>query len=620
LISVGPAITFRHPLIRSAVYYRASGVDRRRIHGALAAASHPDRDVDRRAWHRAAAAVGPDEEVADELEQSARRAQRHGGQAAAAAYLTRAAELTPDPHRQAERLLGAAQAELAVGSPAIAQALVDRATPLLPDELGRARAQRLQGAIRFALGEGGETPAILLRAARALEALDVRLARETLLEAVEAAHWAGPFATGGVIVEIAEAARSVRVSAPSPLTGADLLLEGVTAVLRGNRRAGTPVLRRAVEVLGAGQLSAEEGLRWLGLGCFAAGELFDNIAKHRLASRWVQLCREQGALTTLPLALGCLGCSEVLAGRFATAEACFSELGDMSMATANPGVLGATAPQQLLLLAWRGRETQTRAAAAGVIREAIDHSQGMKVTVAQLALAVLELGLGHYQAALTCALSVYQDDPLYLGTFGLPDLVEAGVRSDNRPAAEAALDRLSQRATANRNDLGLGLLARSSALLADDGPAEDLYRQAIEQLQRSGARPELGRAHLVYGEWLRRQRRRRHAREELRTAHDLFEAIGADSFAERARIELRATGERARKRSAETQSDLTPHEAQIAWLAVDGASNPEIAAQLFLSPSTVEYHLRKVFRKLGLTSRVQLARALPDHGTVRDFA
>jgi DNA-binding CsgD family transcriptional regulator len=256
-----------------------------------------------------------------------------------------------------------------------------------------------------------------------------------------------------------------------------------------------------------------------------------------------------------------------------------------------------------------------------VIREGIDRNQAKKVTIAQLAIAVLELGLGHYQAALSRALTVYQDDPLNLSTLsllGLPDLVEAGARSDNRPAAEAALDRLSQRATANPTDLGLGLLARSSALLASDAAADGLYQQAIEHLQRSGARPELGRAHLVYGEWLRRRRRRRHAREELRTAYDLFESIGAERFAERACIELRATGERARKRSVETQSDLTPHEAQIAWLARDGASNAEIAAQLFLSPSTVEYHLRKVFRKLGLTSRVQLASALPDHGTARN--
>jgi DNA-binding CsgD family transcriptional regulator len=246
-----------------------------------------------------------------------------------------------------------------------------------------------------------------------------------------------------------------------------------------------------------------------------------------------------------------------------------------------------------------------------VTREGIDRSQEKKVTFAQLAISLLEIGLGHYHEAFSSALSIYQDDPLYLGTLGLPDLVEAGVRSGNRSAAEAALGRLSERATANRTDLGQGWLARSSALLADDAEAEGLYQQAIEHLQRSGARPDLGRAHLLYGEWLRRQRRRRHAREELRAAHDLFESIGADNFAQRARIELRATGETARKRSVETQNDLTPRETQIASLAVEGASNAEIAAQLFLSSSTVEYHLRKVFRKLGLSSRIQLVRALP---------
>jgi hypothetical protein len=374
LITVGSTISFRHPVIRSAVYHRASDVDRRRIHGALAEASRPDRDADRRAWHRAAAAVGPSEEVANELERSARRAQRRGGQAAAAAYFTRAAELTTDPDRQAERLLGAAQAELAVGSPAIAQGLLEQATPLLADSLGQARAARLQGAIRFAVGEGGETPAILLRAARLLEGLDARLARETLLEALEAAHWAGRFATGGAIDEIAEAAQSVRLSSPSPLTAADLLLEGFTTILRGHRQAGVPLLRRSVEMLDGDQL-AEEDLRWLGLACCAAAELLDNATMYRLASRWVRLCRQQGALTDLPLALGRLGCCEVMAGRFAAAETCFAEVDDVSMATGNSGLLGATAPQQLLLLAWRGQEKETRSAAASVTREGIDQSQ-----------------------------------------------------------------------------------------------------------------------------------------------------------------------------------------------------------------------------------------------------
>jgi DNA-binding CsgD family transcriptional regulator len=357
-------------------------------------------------------------------------------------------------------------------------------------------------------------------------------------------------------------------------------------------------------------------LRWLGLGCCAAAELLDHRAMYRLACRWVRLCRQQGALTDLPLALGRLGCCEVLAGRFAAAAACFAEVDNIAMATGNHGLLGANAPQQLLLLAWWGRETETRSAAASVTREGIDRSQDKKVVFAQLALALLDIGLGHYQEAFGNALSIYREDPLYLGTLGLPDLVEAGVRSGNRPAAQEALDRLSERATANPTDLGLGWLARSTALLAGDAEAEGLYRQAIEHLQRSGARPDLGRAHLVYGEWLRRQRRRRHAREELRAAHDLFESLGADGFAQRAQIELRATGETARKRSVETQGDLTVQEAQIAGLAVDGASNAEIAAQLFLSQSTVEYHLRKVFRKLGLTSRIQLVRALPRAGIV----
>ena len=372
-----------------------------------------------------------------------------------------------------------------------------------------------------------------------------------------------------------------------------------------------PLLRRAIAMLRADDLSPAEGLRRLGLGCIAAAELFDDQAQHALAIRWVQLARDHGALTALPVALNNQGAFvEVAAGRFDAARACFAEASEISAATGNPGVVGTAGVAEAYELAWRGREADARRVAAAVAREATGAGRGAQSIWVQYCLAVLELGLGNYQAALQCALGVFQDDAPFFGAHVLPDLVEAAARCGETGLAEAALGRLAERAAAAGTPLALGLLARSRALLAGDADAEPLYAEAIGHLGQCRAVPQLARAHLVYGEWLRRQRRRRDAREQLRTAHEMFTAMGAGAFAERARVELLATGERARQRTAETAEELTPQEAQIARLVSQGESNRDIAAQLFLSPSTVDYHLRKVFRKTGVTSRTQLARTM----------
>ena len=343
----------------------------------------------------------------------------------------------------------------------------------------------------------------------------------------------------------------------------------------------------------------------------AAAELFDDQAQHALANRLVQLARDQGALTALPVALYNQSVrAEVVAGRFDAARACFTEASEISAATGNPGVLGTAGLAEVYELAWRGRETDARRVAAAVAREATGAGRGSHVMDAQYCLAVLELGLGNYQAALQCALDVYEDDAPDIGIHVLPDLVEAAARCGQTGLAEAALGRLVERALAAGTPLALGLLTRSRALLAGDDDAEPLYQEAVKHLTQCRSRPQLARAHLVHGEWLRRQRRRRDAREQLRTAHEMFTAMGAGAFAERARIELLATGERARQRTVETRDELTPQEAQIARLVSQGDSNRDIAAQLFLSPSTVDYHLRKVFRKIGVTSRTQLARTM----------
>ena len=312
----------------------------------------------------------------------------------------------------------------------------------------------------------------------------------------------------------------------------------------------------------------------------------------------------------LPVALGNQSIrAEVVAGRFDAARACFTEASEISAATGNPGVLGSGLAE-VYELAWRGRETDTRRVAAAVAHEATDAGRGSHRMDAQYCLAVLELSLGNYQAALQCALDVYEDDNPDVGTHVLPDLVEAAARCGRTGLADAALGRLAERALASGTPLALGLLARSRALLASDADAEPLYEEAIGHLGQCRARPQLARAHLVHGEWLRRQRRRRDARAQLRAAHDMFTSMGAEAFAERARLELLATGERGRQRIAGTAGELTPQEAQIARLVSEGDSNRDIAALLFLSPSTVDYHLRKVFRKAGVTSRTQLARVM----------
>ena len=607
LAEVGPQVEFRHPLVRSVVYYATPLRQRRLIHQALAAGdgSEPDRV----AWHLGMAAAGPDEAVAARLEQAAGRARDRGGYAATVTFLSRAAELSEDEGQRARRLFAAAEAALIAGQPVRAGALLEEATPKLGDPLARAHARRLRGTIRLALGQAGEVPSILLEAARVLAPTDPRGAREALL----AALYIGWSASRAVLSEIARAARALPAAGGPEASATDLLLDGFATRAADGYPAAVPLLRRVIALLRADDLSPHEGLRGLALGCVAAAELWDDQAQHALASRWVRLARDYGALTALPVALNLQSIfAEVPAGRFDAARACCAERSEISAATGNPGIVGTAGTVELFELAWRGHETDARRVAAAVAREAIDAGHGAQSIFAQYCLAVLELGLGNYQAALQSALSVYEDDAPFLGTHVLPDLVEAAARCEQTGSAGAALGRLAERAATVGTPLALGLLARSRALLAGDADAEPLYHEAIGHLQQCRLAPQLARAHLVHGEWLRRQRRRRDARAQLRAAHEMFESMGAGAFAERTRIELLATGERARQRTAQTETELTAQEAQIARLVSEGESNRDIAAQLFLSPSTVDYHLRKVFRKTGVASRTQLAHIMAD--------
>ena len=602
LLKIGARVTFRHPLVRSAVYRAASPEDRQMVHRALADATDPEIDPDRRAWHRAQAATGPDEDVACELERSAGRAQARGGLAAAAAFLERAAVLTPEPARRATRALAAAQAKHQAGAFDAALRLVAIAESGPLDELQRAQVDLLRGQIEFAVNRGRDAPPLLLKAAKRLEPLDIGLARVTYLEALSAAISAGRLGVHDGVRKTADAARRARPS-PEPSRAPDLLLDGLAVLHTEGYTAGTPMLNRALRAFRGDELSREDGIRWLWLACRTAMDLWDDESWFVLSARQIQLARDAGALTVLPLALNLRAGIDLFAGQFAAAETLSEEADAVSHAIANPNVPHA----RLFLAAWRGQEAETVRLTAAGDRDATARGEGRTIGVGQYATAVLYNGLARYEEALTAAQQAaeYPQDLTFF-TWGLVELIEAAARSGKAALAADALRRLSELARTSGTDWALGVEARSSALLTEGEPAEPLYRRAIEALARTRVRVELARAHLLYGEWLRRERRRLDAREQLRHAHELFTEFGMEAFAERARVELEATGERARRRTVETRDDLTPQEAQISRLAAEGATNQEIAAQLFISPSTVDYHLRKAFRKLGVKSRHQL--------------
>ena len=614
LVSWTPDAQFRHPLMRSAAYHAASAAARRRAHAALAEASDPERDPDRRAWHLAEAASGPDEQVAAELERSADRARRRGGWASGAAFLERAAALTPDRGRRAQRTLQAAEARLVAGEAPAARVLLEQAAPHLLDPLARAKARRLEGLTLYAAGELPEATSVLLDAARMIEPYDTSLARDTLLDAFGAAQFSGQF--GAATAEVLRAVRSAPRATATQATLAGLLLDGFAAVGEHRYQAGFEFLRQAIAPLTGGQPLPDDAQRFMGLS-MAASLLYDDSAWHELEHRWVAYLRARGALAALLVALVSLAYNQGAEGRLADAEVTLAEGRALCEATGFRAHLGLFACAELEVLAWRGREADARTLAARLRRDFAEQGYGIGVRLVHISLTELEMGLGNYQEALRCALETFADQAVP-GVGRAEDVIEAGTRCGDRQAATTALEAFSPLALASGTDVALGLLARGRALLAGDDHAEAEYRLAIEHLQRCRVVPQVARAYLLYGEWLRRRGRRRDARDQLRTACQMFDRLGMEAFADRARVELRATGERARKRSDQTQDVLTPQEAQIAGLVSEGLSNTEIAARLFISARTVEYHLGKVFRKLGVTGRVQLARVFPQGAPPRD--
>ena len=607
LLAVGERVAFLHPLVRSAVYRSASAQERRAVHRALAQATDAPVDADRRAWHLAAAASGPDEEVASELDRSAGRAQARGGLAAAAAFLRRSVALTRDPVRRTDRALAAAQASLHAGAFDAALASLGAAEAGELDELQRARVDRLHAEVAYAQNRGRDAPLLLLRAARRLEPLDVRLSRDTYLDSWSAALFAGRLASAGSLLDVSRAVRTAPEPPPPPRP-CDLLLDGFALVFTEGRPAATPVLQRAATAFGGAEVSMEEVLRWGWLATAAAAYVWDYDTCLAVATREVQLARDAGALEVLAVGVNVLGQAAALGGDFARAALLVAEADAVTEATGT-----RVAPYgALVLAAFRGQGAEASKLIDATIREATAGGQGTAVQYAHWANAVLMNGLGRYEEALGAAIAASDDTPeLFVATWALSELIEAASRTGKTDLASAALERLVDSANPSATDWGLGIAARSRALVGEGEAAERGYCEAIGRLSDTRLHPELARTHLLYGEWLRREGRRVDAREQLRTAHEMLVAIGMEAFAERARRELLATGEKVRRRAVETRDELTAQEDKVARLARDGLSNPEIGARLFLSPRTVEWHLGKVFTKLGIGSRMGLHDALP---------
>ena len=605
LLVLGPPVAFRHPLVRSAVYAAVEPNERREIHRALAEATDPKLDPDRRAWHRAQAAAGPDEHVAVELERSATRAQARGGVAAVAAFLERAAALTPEPTHRARRLLAAAAAKRDAGDLEAALGLLGRIEAGTLDELGEARIDLLRAQIASEQRRGDDAGRLFLAAASRLERLDPELARETYLEALGGAMASDAQVVGGPAT-VAAAARAGPPAAVPPRT-VDVLLDAFAIRLTDGFAAAAPALAQALEHLLTLDISGDGADRWLSLSGLrdsniVAEEIWDDEAMYLLAARQVQAARDAGALGHLQFALSFLARNHMLAGELTAAALLIDEARVIAEATGNPPLVSAP----MILAAWRGQESE----ASELIEASFEEAARQGWTSNNYARCVLYNGLGRHDAALEAACEAMQPDPIGYGTLLVPELAEAASRAGDRARLETACAWLSDRTGAISSAWLTGIDARVRALLSESDVADAHYRESIAHLSRTRVRLELARTHLLYGEWLRRERRRIDAREHLRTAFEAFTSMGAEAFARRAERELLATGEHARKRTIDTLGDLTPQEAQISRLAAQGHSNKEIAAQLYISPSTVEYHLHKVFRKLDVKSRTQLAHRL----------
>jgi DNA-binding CsgD family transcriptional regulator len=610
MLAIGVRVTFRHPLVRSAVYQMGSVRDRRAVHLALAQATDQETDPDRRAWHLAAATHGPDEHVALELERSAGQAQARGGFAAAAAFLARAVALTEDPARRAERAIAGAQASLQTGAFDMALGLLATAEGRQLDDFERARADLLRGQVAFMSFRSNDAPALLLKAARRLEPFDLDLARDTYLTAWGTAVVAADREIDAVLLEICAAVQALppRPEGPRPL---DLLLDGLALLIIKGHADATPTLRRAATALA--DLPANDVLLLGWIAPTASGLLWDVEGMRSKTAQQVRLLRDAGALAALTSSLSHLAMATAWTGDFAGAASLIHECDDVSVTIGSRQAPSAYALRRLRALQGRKAGTTTVEVAAGTAAE-----EGTAATWAQwnaANAAILYNGLARYDDAVSAAQLATSNPIQWWSMWALPELVEAAVRGGDTDLAGDALERLAATTHHCGTDCPLGIEARCRALVSVGATADGLYREAIERMGRTPLRPELARAHLLYGEWLRRADRRVEARGQLRSAYSMFVTMGMEAFAERARTELLATGEKVRKRSVDTREVLTAHERQIAQLASDGMSNPEIGTRLYLSSRTIEWHLGNVFTKLGIRSRRELAAALAESGS-----
>ncbi len=610
LLRIRTRVEFAHPLVRSAVYRRAGPDARHRVHRALAEATDPQADPDRRAWHRSRGTTGPDDEVAAELERSAGRAEARGGLAAAAAFLTRATELTGDPTARAHRAMAAASANVQAGAFETARALLAVAGEGPVDDLQRARIDLLGAQLAFATSRGTGATSLLLAAARRLEHLDGDLARDTCLDALTAALFAARMADDVGPHDLARAARAARRPSAGEPAVADVLLDALAALLTEDDDAAFPVTRTALRRLAADPQPAQQRTRWLWLGCAMACDLWDDESWYTLSDRFCRTVRHTGALSELPHAVNTRATILLFCGELPAAASLIDE--GLSVQEAR-GI--STAPYaSLALAAWQGQADKARPLIDRAIRESTTRGEGWGVSFSEYTRALLCNSLGQHDEALIAAGRALAHSQSRAGVnLGLPELIEAASRTGRPELAADALDQVSRKARASGTGWALGIEARSRALLSGGDAAEEWFRAAIKQLSRTRVRGELARSRLLYGEWLRQTGRRADARSELTIAYELFSEMGMRGFAERARHELKATGVAVPQPTVATRADLTAQEAQIARLARDGLSNPEIGAELFISSRTVEWHMRKVFTKLGITSRRQLRRALSDH-------
>ncbi|MEF9887291.1 AAA family ATPase [Streptomyces sp. P9-A4] len=604
LLAIGGRVRFRHPLVRSAVYRSAALDDRRAAHRALAEAV-ADTEPDRKAWHSSQAARKPDEDVAAALERSAQRARVRGGVAAAAAFLEKAVHLTPDPARRSVRAVGAARAKRDSGGAESALSLLSMAEAGPLDDLQRATVATLRARMAFDRNRDDAAVEKLLGAARLMAPLDTFAARETFLEAFAAAVFVGRFAPADRMRDIAETACALNPTPPGPRP-LDLLLDGLTAQVRHGYVAAVPDLRRAVDVYrgGAGADAYDVGQLWA--ACGPAMDLWDDAAWRELATRQLELVRGAGMLAELPVALSYRALAHVHAGEFTDADALVDEAHAIAAEVGTPPMLHV----DVTVAAWRGDEERTTRLGDIATRDAEARGEGRLLSATEYARTVLLNGLGRYDAALATCLAAGELDEISFYAWMPVEFIEAAAHAGRPDLAEPVMRHLSERTAASGSAWALGTELRSRALLTEGPAAEKLYREAIERLVRSEGAPHLARARLLYGEWLRREGRRTEARLELQAAYEQLSALGAAAFAARAARELSATGARARKRVGEAPTRLTAQEFQIARLVATGATSKEVGTQLFLSPRTIDAHLRNIFRKLGVTSRRQL-RDLP---------